>query len=93
MKKWTGIIFFISLHLPVVAQQQELYLRSFDYKQGLSNSTINCIFQDHLGFLWVGTDFGLNRSTGSILLPGTTIPAIPIHWCITRSSAYGRQAA
>jgi len=32
--------------------------------QGLSQSTVHWIVQDHLGFLWMGTDAGLNRYDG-----------------------------
>ncbi len=31
---------------------------------GLSNNEVNCIFQDGDGFIWIGTDFGLNRFDG-----------------------------
>ena len=30
----------------------------------MSNSTINCVTQDAYGFIWVGTDYGLNRFDG-----------------------------
>lgn len=33
-------------------------------ENGLSNSTVECIFQDHLGYIWIGTDNGLNRYDG-----------------------------
>jgi signal transduction histidine kinase/ligand-binding sensor domain-containing protein/CheY-like chemotaxis protein len=33
-------------------------------EQGLSNSTVLAVFQDHLGFLWFGTEDGLNRYDG-----------------------------
>ncbi|WP_075602012.1 hybrid sensor histidine kinase/response regulator [Saccharicrinis aurantiacus] len=38
--------------------------RFFDYNQGLSNSLINDIHQDHLGFIWIATEDGLNRFDG-----------------------------
>lgn len=38
--------------------------RFFDYNEGLSNSLINQLYQDHLGFIWVGTEDGLNRFDG-----------------------------
>ena len=30
----------------------------------LPSSLINCIIQDHKGFVWVGTDYGLSRFDG-----------------------------
>ncbi|MEO7873493.1 MAG: adenylate/guanylate cyclase domain-containing protein [Bacteroidia bacterium] len=33
-------------------------------EQGLSSNKVNCIFQDKKGFMWFGTDYGLNRYDG-----------------------------
>ncbi|XHR95514.1 two-component regulator propeller domain-containing protein [Mucilaginibacter sp. UC70_90] len=33
-------------------------------KDGLSNSEVRCIFQDHSGYMWFGTYDGLNRFDG-----------------------------
>ncbi|WP_430816321.1 two-component regulator propeller domain-containing protein [Carboxylicivirga sp. RSCT41] len=38
--------------------------RFFDYNEGLSNSLINKVYQDQLGFIWVATEDGLNRFDG-----------------------------
>ncbi|WP_295121248.1 two-component regulator propeller domain-containing protein [uncultured Chitinophaga sp.] len=35
-----------------------------DIEQGLSNNTVRTIFQDHNGFIWLGTFDGLNRYDG-----------------------------
>jgi ligand-binding sensor domain-containing protein/signal transduction histidine kinase len=34
-------------------------------EKGLSNNSVRCIFQDHNGFIWIGTYDGLNRYDGS----------------------------
>jgi ligand-binding sensor domain-containing protein/serine phosphatase RsbU (regulator of sigma subunit) len=36
----------------------------FTISQGLSNHSINTVFQDSRGFLWIGTEDGLNRYDG-----------------------------
>lgn len=35
-----------------------------DVEQGLSQNTVNCILQDSKGYLWIGTQDGLNRYDG-----------------------------
>lgn len=36
----------------------------YTVEDGLSHSTVNCILQDQQGFMWFGTDDGLNRFDG-----------------------------
>jgi len=43
-------------------------------KSGLSNNMINCIVQDSAGFLWIGTDDGLNIYDGYNITVYRTIP-------------------
>ncbi|MCD0487621.1 response regulator [Pedobacter sp. MC2016-14] len=35
-----------------------------DIDDGLSNNNVRCIYQDHKGFMWIGTRDGLNRFDG-----------------------------
>lgn len=44
--------------------QPKLFFKHISNDQGLSNSTIEAIFQDSQGFLWFGTRDGLNRYDG-----------------------------
>lgn len=39
--------------------------RQIDNRSGLSHNTVYCIHQDHQGFLWFGTRYGLNRYDGN----------------------------
>lgn len=40
------------------------YFRHYNNKQGLSHNTVTCSLQDRKGFLWFGTEDGLNRFDG-----------------------------
>jgi signal transduction histidine kinase/ligand-binding sensor domain-containing protein/CheY-like chemotaxis protein len=46
------------------AQFSELRFQHINTKNGLSNNIIRCIIQDHLGYIWIGTEDGLNRFDG-----------------------------
>lgn len=45
--------------------EEQLYFYLLDVENGLSNNIINSIEQDSLGFIWVGTNEGINRYDGS----------------------------
>jgi ligand-binding sensor domain-containing protein/DNA-binding CsgD family transcriptional regulator len=63
-----GIFFalLILFLLPLAAVEPKLDLRFTNYnsESGLSSDWVRCIIQDHLGYLWVGTDVGLDRYDG-----------------------------
>lgn len=41
-----------------------MYFDHLTMREGLSQSTVNCIFQDSRGFIWLGTESGLDRYDG-----------------------------
>jgi ligand-binding sensor domain-containing protein len=46
------------------AQTPSLYFEKLTTQNGLSHNKVNCIIQDRRGFIWFGTDDGLNRYDG-----------------------------
>ena len=56
---------FTQFNSAVSAQEQPLKFQQFTIEDGLSQSTVRGIIQDKYGFIWVGTQDGLNRYDGS----------------------------
>ena len=44
---------------------QRYTFRQYGSQEGLTNLSVNCLIQDRIGYLWVGTDNGLFRYDGS----------------------------
>ncbi len=61
MRKLTLFAFF--LFATFISAQNYNFAR-FDNTNGLSNNQIESIFKDSRGFMWFGTNFGLNRYDG-----------------------------
>jgi streptogramin lyase/ribosomal protein S24E len=56
------LLFLYSLNS--IAQQVDRYFYSINTDKGLSHHKVNRIFQDSRGFMWFGTEDGLNRYDG-----------------------------
>ncbi len=57
-------LFTVSLTLSLKASTYPLQFNDHISIEGLSSQTVNCIYQDHKGFLWFGTINGLNKFDG-----------------------------
>lgn len=47
-----------------VLPTEQLYYQHFSTENGLSENVVYALHQDEMGFLWIGTDHGLNRYDG-----------------------------
>ena len=59
----TGII-LCNRCIKAVAQQQA-YFNNLTEKDGLSNNRVTCFFEDKTGYIWIGTESGLNLYNGN----------------------------
>ena len=59
-----GLILIIVLFNYSLAQESTISFEEISTEDGLSQSSVLCIFQDKDGFLWFGTYGGLNRYDG-----------------------------
>ena len=58
---WLWLVVLIS---PAHTQDQDLKFQRYTVLDGLSNGYIHCILQDHKGYMWFGTEMGLDRFDG-----------------------------
>ncbi len=67
MMRYYRILFisiFLSFYGFFLAQGDNLRFQRLTIKEGLSQSSVNSIIQDHYGFIWLGTQDGLNKFDG-----------------------------
>jgi len=58
-------LLIFALYLSVVIQAETYNFARLDNTHGLSNNQVECIFKDSRGYVWFGTNFGLNRYDGN----------------------------
>lgn len=63
LKVTTVALSFLSVP-PCLHAQLAIEFQNISQDEGLSNNYIRCLLQDHLGFVWIGTENGLNRYDG-----------------------------
>ncbi len=63
-----GPLTLAALNPPVflLGQNRPAKFQRLSHEQELSQSTVYCILQDHQGFMWFGTQAGLNKYDGLI---------------------------
>ncbi len=49
---------------PAAAHKKNVHFDHISIRDGLSQAVVNAILQDHHGFMWFGTQEGLNRYDG-----------------------------
>mgnify|MGYP000845355481 CR=1 FL=1 len=64
--KFCFFILFFLWQNHKVAAQLDITFEQFTVENGLSQSVVHCMYQDNTGFLWFGTQDGLNRYDGYV---------------------------
>ncbi|MFP4060858.1 MAG: two-component regulator propeller domain-containing protein [Bacteroidales bacterium] len=57
-------IIFILFQFSFLLSSEKYIFERLSEKEGLSSNDVTCVYQDHMGFIWIGTTNGLNLYTG-----------------------------
>ena len=68
------VLFFFVIVTNNLRAQNHIIFHHLAVKDGLSQGTVNCILQDNKGFMWFGTQDGLNRFDGYSIKVFKNIP-------------------
>ncbi|NJN68465.1 MAG: SpoIIE family protein phosphatase [Chloroflexaceae bacterium] len=81
LRRGGGIVLLLAFCLALAprarAQEPELHFEHITGEDGLSSSSVRAILQDHRGFVWIGTQSGLNKYDGIAFTVYQNIPADP----------------
>ena len=58
------IIYSLSMPISIDAQEREIKFKHLNIDDGLSQNSITCMIRDDKGFMWLGTQDGLNKYDG-----------------------------
>lgn len=58
------VLFFGFTSLQLFGQTENINFRHFNKEEGFYGKTVKCLYQDHLDYMWIGTDEGLYRYDG-----------------------------
>ncbi|MDQ8005871.1 MAG: two-component regulator propeller domain-containing protein [Pedobacter sp.] len=60
------LLFFLFLFssIGIYAQSPKINFKNYSINEGLSQNTVLCLLQDKYGFIWIGTEDGLNKFDG-----------------------------
>ncbi|MFW6129279.1 MAG: two-component regulator propeller domain-containing protein [Candidatus Aminicenantaceae bacterium] len=61
---WIGFLVIFSSFMNLEAQQDSIEFERISQEEGLSQGSVFCILQDKRGYIWIGTEAGLNRYDG-----------------------------
>lgn len=59
-------ILHLTLAVLIFAQENYIRFEHISSENGLSQNVVTCILQDKRGFMWFGTQYGLNRFDGYV---------------------------
>lgn len=62
LARWWLVLLLLAIS--VQASERRYYFDGADSERGLASHSVNAIFQDRAGFIWIGTDSGLHQYDG-----------------------------
>lgn len=71
------LLAIVGMMFHVLVNSQDIRFEHIRVEEGLSDLTVRCIIQDHVGYMWFGTNNGLNRYDGREIVKFSFSPNDP----------------